>query len=356
MRVHRLSRSTVFAAALSGLLVTGSFLAGRTFSTRASSNAETYKQAQGPFKVEVRLFDWTDVKRGRKVPVKVYFPGDAKTTSPLIVFSHGLGGSREGYEYLGRHWAGHGYISLHIQHLGSDDQVWRGQTQPMPSMKRAAADPQNAVNRARDVSFVIDQMEKLNGEAGVFKNRVDLGRIGVAGHSFGANTTLVAAGQLFILPGGKELGFSDPRVKAAIPMSSPVPRNRADLGRAFGKISVPCLHMTGTLDDSPIGETTAADRRLPFDNIVGADQFLVVFNGGDHMIFSGRSRPASAAGRGEKDGLFQDLIRQGTTAFWDAYLRGDAAAKTWLTGGGFEATLGSDGTFEKKINPFDSPV
>jgi predicted dienelactone hydrolase len=333
---------------LCGLLVTGSFLAGQPSSTRAYSNAETYKQAPGPFKVEVRLFDWTDAKRNRKVPVKIYYPAGAGIPSPLIVFSHGLGGSREGYEYLGRHWAGHGYISVHIQHLGSDDQVWRDQARPMQSMRRAAADPQNAIDRARDVSFVIDQMEKLNGEEDVFRDRIDLGRIGVAGHSFGANTTLVAAGQIFILPGGKELGFSDPRVKAAIPMSSPVPRNKDDLGRAFGKITVPCLHMTGTLDDSPIGETTAADRRLPFDNIVGADQFLVIFNGGDHMIFSGRSRPTSVAGQGKKDALFQDLIRQSTTAFWDAYLRADAAAKIWLTGGGFESTLGSDGKFEKK--------
>ena len=349
MRSRRSPRFTILAAALCGLLVTGSFLGGRPCSSLACSSGEAYKQAPGPFKVEVRLFDWIDAKRGREVPVKIYFPGDTKTPSPLIVLSHGLGGSREGYEYLGRHWAGHGYISAHIQHLGSDDQVWRGQAQPMQSMRRAAADPQNAINRTRDVSFVIDQMEKLNGEEGVFKNRVDLGRIGVAGHSFGANTTLVAAGQIFILPDGKELGFSDPRVKAAVPMSSPVPRNRADLGRAFGKIAVPCLHMTGTLDDSPIGETTAADRRLPFDNIAGADQFLIVFNGGDHMIFSGRSRPRSADGHGEKDALFQGLIRQSTTAFWDAYLRGDAAAKAWLAEGGFESTLGSDGSFEKKI-------
>jgi hypothetical protein len=28
-----------------------------------------------------------------------------------------------------------------------------------------------------------------------------------------------------------------------------------------------------------------------------------------------------------KDALFQDLIRKSTTAFWDAYLRGDAEAR-----------------------------
>lgn len=215
-------------------------------------------------------------------------------------------------------------------------------------MRQAAADPMNAVNRARDVGFVIDQMEKLDAGPGELESRVDLGRIGIAGHSFGANTTLVAAGQVFLLPGGRELGFAEPRIKAAIPMSAPVPRNKNELGRVFGKITLPCLHMTGTLDDSPIGDTPAADRRLPFDHIQGADQYLIVFNGGDHMIFSGRGR-AAAAGRGAKDKVFQDLIRQSSTAFWDAYLRGAAAARKWLAEGSFESVLGPDGTFEKKL-------
>jgi predicted dienelactone hydrolase len=39
---------------------------------------------------------------------------------PVIVFSHGLGGSREGYKYLGRHWASYGYVAVHVEHLGSD--------------------------------------------------------------------------------------------------------------------------------------------------------------------------------------------------------------------------------------------
>jgi len=345
----RISLSSALAAGLAALLLSSSPLAAPPTQAQPHPAAGTYKQDPGPFKVEVRLYDWTDAKRGRSVPVKVYFPADSKNGSPLIVLSHGLGGSREGYEYIGRHWAGHGYISLHIQHVGSDDAVWREQARPMPAMKQAAADPMNAVNRVRDVSFVIDQMEKLNAGPGDLKDRVDLGRVGVAGHSFGANTTLVAAGQIFLLPGGRELGFADPRIKAAVPMSAPVPRNKNELGRAFGKIAVPCLHMTGTLDASLIGETPAADRRLPFDHINGADQYLIVFNGGDHMIFSGRARAPAAAGQREKDKVFQDLIRQSSTAFWDAYLKGDAGGKRWLAEGGCESSLGSDGTFEKKI-------
>ncbi len=103
--------------------------------------------------------------------------------------------------------------------------------------------------------------------------------------------------------------------------------------------------MTGTKDTSPIGMTNVEDRRVPFDHISSADQFLITFQDGDHMVFSGRGRMAG----GEKDALFQTYIRMSSTAFWDAYLRGDATAKSWLTGDGFKIVLGADGAFEKKL-------
>jgi hypothetical protein len=104
--------------------------------------------------------------------------------------------------------------------------------------------------------------------------------------------------------------------------------------------------MTGTRDDSPIGDTHAAERRIPFDRIAGTDQFLLVLNGGDHMVFSGSPRPTAA---GDKDPAFLDLILMSSTAFWDVYLRGDTAARAWLTHGGFEKALGAEGKFEKKL-------
>ena len=60
------------------------------------------------------------------------------------------------------------------------------------------------------------------------------------------------------------------------------------LDKAFGSVKIPCLHMTGTEDSSPIGETAKEDRRLPFDHSKAPNQYLVIFNGGDHAIFSGR--------------------------------------------------------------------
>ncbi len=198
-----------------------------------------YKKAPGSHEVGTVLYDWQDVKRGRSVPVKVYYPADMAAPLPLVIFSHGLGGSREGYEYLGRHWASHGYISLHVQHIGSDDAVWRGRDQPMPSLRDAAIRPENAVNRARDVSFVLDEMARLNRAPGLFQGRVDLERVGLAGHSFGANTTLVAAGQVFILPGGQTIGFAEPRIKAAIPMSARSPVRETTSKRCLARSPSP---------------------------------------------------------------------------------------------------------------------
>ncbi len=44
-------------------------------------------------------FDWRDARRDRLVPVKIYFPKEGTGPLPIIIFSHGLGGSRECYEY-----------------------------------------------------------------------------------------------------------------------------------------------------------------------------------------------------------------------------------------------------------------
>lgn len=63
------------------------------------------------------------------------------------------------------------------------------------------------------------------------------------------------------------------------------------------------------------------------------------------MVFAGvRHR-----GGGRLDALHHDLIRMGSTAFWDAYLTGDEAAREWMAGGGFAEALGRAGTFESKL-------
>ena len=296
-----------------------------------------YAPAPGTNAVDFVRYDWHDASRDRDVPVKIYFPKNANGPFPVIIFSHGLGGSREGYEYLGEYWASHGYVSVHLQHLGSDTAVFSGANlfDLKSAMQKALADPQNTINRAKDVSFAIDELEKLNAADSPLQNKLNLNEIGMAGHSFGAGTTIVAVGER--LPIVKEK-LSDPRIKAAVAMSVPMPEGMAP---ALDDIRVPVFVMTGTED---IGFTRAESRRVAFDKISSPGTCFVNFNGLDHMTFSGHVRLMER----DKDKKFQPLICAGSTAFWDAHLRGNADAQNWLEHGGFAAFIGDAGKFESK--------
>ncbi|MEO0017875.1 MAG: hypothetical protein RLZZ522_1158, partial [Verrucomicrobiota bacterium] len=81
----------------------------------------------------------TDAKRAREIPLRVYLPA-ATAPAPVVLFSHGLGGSREGSSFLGQHWAARGYVAVFLQHPGSDEAIWKGQAtgQHASAMRRAA--------------------------------------------------------------------------------------------------------------------------------------------------------------------------------------------------------------------------
>jgi predicted dienelactone hydrolase len=213
----------------------------------------------------------------------------------------------------------------------------------MSALRKAVADPRNAINRPKDVSFVIDELERLNREKSPYHEQLDLNRIGVAGHSFGAFTSLAIAGQTFSPGANPNASLADARVKAVIPMSAPVPANKHRLDESYANVRIPCFHMTGTKDSSPIGDTTPEERRLPFDHCQNSDQFLLTFKDGDHMVFSGRDRRPS-----KQERTFQELICETSTAFWNAYLRSDNESKMWLTND-FKTALGANGTFEIKL-------
>ena len=311
----------------------------------AAAAGAPYQAPPGPAEVATITRDWRDARRHRVVPVRLYYPQSGATPWPVVLFSHGLGGTRDGYAYLGRHWASHGYLAVHLQHVGSDDSVWRGKADALEALRATLKDPRHALNRPLDVTFALDQIERLNREDPLFKGRLALDQIGLAGHSFGAFTTLASCGQAILLPGQREVRLTDARLKAGIAMSPPAPAQRDQLDEIFAQVRVPLLHLTGTRDDSPVHDTKASERRLPYDHLHHCDQYLVTFAGGDHLVFSGRPR---ALPGGERDQQLQEYIKQGTTMFWNAYLRGDAAALKWLTEGGYAGLLGAAAKLELK--------
>lgn len=325
----------------------------------AARAADTYKPEKGPLDVTTVDANWNDPQRpggAVTVPVKMYYPKTIATAAapmPLIIFSHGLGGSRDGYSMWAQHWASYGYIVILPTHFGSDTIAVLEALQAPDAATTAGPkvmSVQTALRRVQDVSFLITRMTDANaGKApdpalALFKGKVDVKNIGMAGHSFGALTTLMIAGENEAQLGA--LTVADPRVTAAIAMS-PQPSHAPDQKKAFATIKIPVLHLTGTLDDAPlnIDNVKAADRRIPFDNSTYEDTALVTFTGATHMTFSARALNPPAT----EQATFS-LIRQSTTAFWDAHLKSDPKAAAWLKTD-FPQILGAKGKLETKPKP-----
>jgi len=238
--------------------------------------------------------DWTDIARKREVPVRLYLPqpAGARVPVPLVVFSHGIGGSRRGYRYLGEHFAGHGVASLHLQHVGSDRQVWTGgNVFSMVSRLQEAAQDREAIARAQDLRFALDTVL-----AGEFAPRLDAKRIVAAGHSYGANTALLAAGAR-VEREGRIVDLRDPRVMAAIVISAPPFYGDGDPRRILAGVQVPSLHVTATADviNIPGYYSGAEDRLAIFDATGSTVKWLAVFEGGSHSMFTDRSGTGGVA-------------------------------------------------------------
>ncbi|BCW89919.1 hypothetical protein sos41_30870 [Alphaproteobacteria bacterium SO-S41] len=308
--------------------------------------AAPYKADPGPYKVETVLGVWHDDSRDRDVPYKIYYAPDAAGARPVVVFSHGLGGSREGAAYMGEHLASYGYVAVHIQHPGSDEEVWKGLTtraEIIKALTAATKDLAVIVNRFKDVPFAVDQITAMNAADGPLKGRLDLTRLGMSGHSFGAVSTLVAAGEK--IGRRAQFQFKEPRFKAAIAFSPNKPLGSTDFAAIYADMQIPILHFTGTEDMNPLDpDEPASDRQIPFQNIPAKGQYLIVIQGGDHMLFGAKDRRDGTTK--PDDDLDHKLILEAATAFWDAYLMDDPTALAWLRGDGAKSELGTKATIE----------
>jgi predicted dienelactone hydrolase len=292
-------------------------------------------------------FTVRDAKRGRDLPIRVYLPAGSNA-APVVLFSHGLGGSREGSAFLGKHWAGRGYAVVFLQHPGSDDSVWKDAplAERAGAMQRAAS-LQNFTLRVRDVPAVLDQLERWNREdKHPLAGRLDLKRVGMSGHSFGAVTTQAVSGQS--APVGGPL-FTDSRIRAAVVMSPSAPA-AGDAARAFGGVKLPWLLMTGTKDIARIGGATigAADmasRLAVYPALPPGDKYELVLHNAEHSAFTERALPGES---GRRNPNHHRVILALSTAFWDAFLRGDEAAKAWLNGNGPRGVLEPEDRWQRK--------
>jgi len=121
---------------------------------------------------------------------------------PLVIISHGNGGSHLVYRTISTHLAKNRYIVAMLEHYGNNrnNNQWENTNA-------------NLINRPRHVSLIIDELLSINR----FGKSISVNNIAVLGHSMGGYTALVLAGGLPRTREGEKIEVSsDPRVKAIV--------------------------------------------------------------------------------------------------------------------------------------------
>lgn len=282
---------------------TATFAVGRRFETFVDTSRPTDAKGEAPAQptrtLETAIWYPADGRAGGEAR------GDAPAATargpfPLVVFSHGSGiSSPVRYELVLREWAAAGFVVAAPKHPLSST-----------SLPDAAAD---VVNQPADVSFVIDQMLRLNADgASPFGRLIDPGRLAVAGHSLGALTALAV---------GFNACCADSRLKAGIVLAGGL-YGFPDDGW-FRGIRTPILVVHG--DDDRI--VRIAEGQRVFEQAPPPKAMLTVF-GGDHNRPYGGSLATT-----------ENVERQGATlngptrtvnttaiAFLDQYVKGRSDA------------------------------
>lgn len=311
-----------------------------------------YKLAQGPYEVGmVETLVLHDGKRNKDLEVLVRFPkakGQDTGPWPIVVFSHGAGGSKRAFPELTAHWASHGYVVIAPTHSDSISQRVRdGKDAPRildPEGRAALRGDVNPADRVADVKLILDMLDEveakvegLRGPDG--KGRIDRTRAAMAGHSAGALTTQWAIG---IKGLGSRVGIgptADPRFKCGLVISGQGVTGGRFNADSWSEIMVPILVITGSLDTSPpqMGNETPETRQHPFVYSRGTAKggppaYLLFIEGATHSSYAGK---ATSRTLGEKPTTdveqIQKAVASATLATLDAHVKADEAARAFLT-------------------------
>lgn len=282
-----------------------------------------------------------DKQRHRTIPVDLYW-SQGNAEDPLVVISHGFGANRKSLRYLARHLASYGITVAAIEHPGSD--VTSVSQASNTANLAQLLPPREFIDRPQDISFLLNELAKLNNQPGQLHFKLNTEKVTVIGHSLGGYTALALVGGELNLkelrqfcknslnigesPGDwlqcsaaslsdKKLHLQDARVKSAIALNPLV-------GNLFGKngltqITKPVLMLSGTQDSL----TPALKNQIePFAHLQGP-KYLLTAIGGTHLSVSDPTSTVSTATTivKERRGEETESLRQLTEAVSLAFVK-----------------------------------
>jgi predicted dienelactone hydrolase len=294
--------------------------------------------------------EYTDTDgREQSLEAAVWYPADAESTEftysvgsrsylavdaepsadgpfPLVIFNHGFNATEVQSLYLKESLAAEGYIvaSVHF-----DDNLLTGLTDlfNLGNLQNGGGLDayvhhvyENYFNTVRVpvAGALLDMMlEQNTDDASLFFGAIDAEAIAMGGHSFGGLTTLGLVG------GNSDATFHDPRIKAALLLSSP----SYPFEKNYGNIHIPIMSMRGELD---ILLNRPEDNFWYLNDDVNPPYFDLVLKNADHFTFSetdsGKGWVPAAIAEDKRLAVIIDY----SLAFFDYYLKDNSEAVTTL--------------------------
>lgn len=292
------------------------------FMARPSLSAQAtpaFKTMTGPFGViTANPVVFRVEAQSKDLQLRVTTP-DGPGPFPLVVFSHGAASSKDLYTRVIDHWASHGYAAIQPTHIDSESLGFKfGSVTPAQLLS----------SRIGDMQFIFDNLEAVAAKAGVL-GKLDQGKIAVSGHSFGGQIALIMAGLPLVTPEGGVKSYGDKRVKALVSYNGTGPMDRIANDK-WSEVTVPVFASSGTNDPGATGDGMLRPWRWrigAYDFAGSKEKYAVSIASGDHY-YGGLICREGAGGKPDPDGL--SYTNGASTAFLDAYLKNDAAAKKFL--------------------------
>ncbi len=280
---------------------------------------DIYKSGWGPHAVEVaNPVVLTYPEQDKDLRLRVSYPAD-EGSYPVVVFSHGAFCSKDDYSLVAEHWASHGYVVLLPTHLDS-------KSLGKPDFSKMTA---ISFSRLEDLSYIVDSFDKIEDLVPDLASKLDREQLAIAGHSMGAMTAATVAGMKRKHPDGSVLAGTDDRFDVAVLLSGPGPMPDTP-DNAWEHLTLPIYVESGPNDQvNMAGPNATWEWRIKtFTETPPGDKYALVMQEMTHSfggLICGSRKPDQQL---EPDALI--LVNGTSTAFLDAYLKQDEAAKAFL--------------------------